>query len=151
MQTQRANARFLRQAKNAHYIFPVLDNQPTLFDRVNALDWKPVPVAARTEDRDRGRHEVRTIQVLPAPEDLNFPHTARVFLIERTVTEQGRTSYQAMLYVTSLSVDQASPADLLAHVRGHWTVEVLHWVRSPGVAQPVAGRCVGRHADGFCR
>lgn len=129
MQTQRANATFLRQVKNAHFIFPVLDNQPTLFDRLDALDWKTVPVGARTEDRDRGRHEVRTIQVQPAPKDLNFPHTAQVFLIERTVTEQGRTSYQAMLYVTSLTTDQASPADLLAHVRRHWTVEVLHWVR----------------------
>jgi predicted transposase YbfD/YdcC len=131
MQTQRANARFLRQDKNAHFIFPVLDNQPTLFDRLDALDWKSVAVTARTEDRDRGRgrHEIRTIQVIDAPEDLNFPHTAQVFLIERTVTENGRTSYQAMLYVTSLTADQASPADLLAYVRGHWSVEVLHWIR----------------------
>ena len=51
----------------------------------------------------------------------------QVFLIERTVTEKGRTSYQAMLYVTSLTADQASAADLLAYVRGHWSVEVLHW------------------------
>lgn len=34
-----------------------------------------------------------------------------------------------MLYVTSLTADQASPADLLAYVRGHWTVESLHWIR----------------------
>jgi predicted transposase YbfD/YdcC len=129
MQTQRANARFLRQTKDAHFIFPVLDNQPTLFDRLDGLDWKHVLVAARTEDHDRGRHEIRTIQVIDTPEDLNFPHTAQVFLIERTVTEKGRTSYQAMLYVTSLTADQASPADLLAYVRGHWSVEVLHWIR----------------------
>jgi predicted transposase YbfD/YdcC len=129
MQTQRANARFLRQTKNAHFIFPVLDNQPTLFDRLDTLRWKDVPITARTEDHDRGRHEIRTIQVLDAPENLNFPHVAQVFLIERTVTENGRTSYQAMLYVTSLTADQASPADLLAYVRGHWSVEVLHWIR----------------------
>jgi predicted transposase YbfD/YdcC len=129
MQTQRANAQFLRQDKNAHFIFPVLDNQPSLFDRLDALRWKSVPVAARTEDHDRGRHEVRTIQVIDAPEDLNFPYIAQVFLIERTVTEKGRTSYQAMLYITSLTADRASPADLLAYVRGHWSVEVLHWIR----------------------
>jgi predicted transposase YbfD/YdcC len=34
-----------------------------------------------------------------------------------------------MLYVTSLSAEQASPADLLAHIRGHWTVEATHRVR----------------------
>ena len=32
-------ARWLREAKNAHFVFPVLDNQPTLFDRLDALDW----------------------------------------------------------------------------------------------------------------
>jgi predicted transposase YbfD/YdcC len=34
-----------------------------------------------------------------------------------------------MLYVTSLTTEQADPADLLAYVRGHWSVEVLHWIR----------------------
>lgn len=129
MQTQRANARFLREQKDAHFIFPVLENQPTLFDRLDTLAWKDVPITARTEDQDRGRHEIRTIQVIDAPQDLNFPHVKQVFLIERAVTEKGKTAYQAMLYVTSLTAEHASPADLLAHVRGHWTVEATHWVR----------------------
>jgi len=97
--------------------------------RLDALSWAEVPVTARTEDRDRGRHEIRTIQVIDAPQDLSFPHINQVLLVERTTTYQGQTTYQAMLYVTSLTAEQASPADLLAHVRGHWTVEVTHWVR----------------------
>ena len=129
MQTQRANVRFLRKVKHAHFVFPALDNQPALHRRLDGLDWKAVPVTARTEDRDRGRVEIRTLQVLPAPAGLRFPHVRQVFLIERTVVEKGETSYQAMLYVTSLTAKQASPADLLAYVRGHWTVEALHWVR----------------------
>lgn len=129
MQTQRAHARFLRQVKDAHFIFPVLENQPTLFGQLDRLDWKDVPVTAWSVDTDRGRHELRTIQVLPAPTGLRFPHVGQVFLIERTVTTKGNTTYQAMLYVTSLTAEQASPADLLAYVRGHWTVEALHWVR----------------------
>ena len=52
-----------------------------------------------------------------------------MFLIERTVTVNGKTTYQAMLYVTSLTAEQADPADLLAYVRQHWGVEVLHWIR----------------------
>jgi predicted transposase YbfD/YdcC len=135
MQTQRANARFLREQKDAHFIFPVLENQPTLFDRLDTLNWKDVAITARTEDRDRGRHEIRTIQVIDAPEDLNFPHVKQVFLIERAVTRKGRTTYQAMLYVTSLTAEQASPADLLAHVRSHWTVEATHWVRDVTYAE----------------
>jgi predicted transposase YbfD/YdcC len=129
MQTQRTHARWLTETKNAHFVFPVLDNQPTLFDSLDALDWAGVPVTAWSVDDDRGRHELRTIQVLPAPPDLNFPHVAQVFLIERTVTVNGKTSYQAMLYVTSLTAEQAEPADLLAYVRQHWQVEVLHWIR----------------------
>lgn len=76
MQTQRGHARWLRETNNAHFVFPVLDNQPTLFDRLDTLPWAGVPVTARTVDEDRGRHEKRTIQVLPAPPDLNFPHVA---------------------------------------------------------------------------
>jgi len=129
MQTQRANARFLREDKDAHFLFPVLDNQPTLFDRLDTLTWADVPITARTEDRDRGRHEIRTIQVLDAPQNLNFPHVKQVLLIERATTQKGKTTYQAMLYITSLTAEQAGPADLLAHVRGHWTVDATHWVR----------------------
>jgi predicted transposase YbfD/YdcC len=129
MQTQRGHARFLREEKNAHFVFPVLDNQPTLFDQLDALTWADVPVTGWSVDDDRGRHELRTIQVLPAPPGLRFPHIAQVFLIERTVTVKGRTSYQAMLYITSLTAEQADPADLLAYVRQHWGIEVLHWIR----------------------
>lgn len=129
MQTQRANANFLREQADAHFLFPVLNNQPTLFDRLDALAWADVPITARTQDRDRGRQEIRTIQVLNAPEDLNFPYVKQVLLIERATTHKGKTTYQAMLYITSLTAEQASPADLLAHIRAHWTVEVTHWVR----------------------
>lgn len=135
MQTQRSHARFLRQVKDAHFVFPVLDNQPGLFAHLDRLDWKAAPVTARSVDTDRGRHELRTIQVLPTPPGLRFPHVGQVFLVERTVTRKGETSYQAMLYVTSLTADQASPADLLAYVRGHWTVEVLHWIRDVTFAE----------------
>jgi len=129
MQTQRKHASWLREEKHAHFVFPVLDNQPTLFDRLDALAWADVPVTAWSVDDDRGRHELRTIQVLPAPPELNFPHVAQVFLIERTVTIKGKTTYQAMLYVTSLTPEQADPADLLGYVRQHWQIEVLHWIR----------------------
>lgn len=129
MQTQRGHARWLRETANAHFVLPVLDNQPTLFDRLDTLTWTEAPVTAWSVDNDRGRHELRTIQVLPAPAGLRFPHIAQVFLVERTVTVKGRTTYQAMLYITSLTAEQASPADLLAYVRQHWAVEALHWIR----------------------
>jgi predicted transposase YbfD/YdcC len=136
LHTQRAHARFLREVKDADFVLPVLENQPGLFDQLDRLDWKQVPVSARTEQRHRGRHEVRTIQVMPAPVGLRFPYVAQVFLIERKTTRKGRTAYQAVLYVTSLTTQQATPADLLAYVRAHWTVEnKAHWVRDVTYAE----------------
>jgi predicted transposase YbfD/YdcC len=128
----RGHARFLREDKQAHYVFQVLENQPNLFAALNTLPWRQVPIAARTEQRDRGRHEVRTIQVIDAPEHIRdlFPYVQQVFLVERRITEHDQTTYQAVLYVTSLTAAQASPADLLAYVRTHWTIENrVHWVR----------------------
>jgi predicted transposase YbfD/YdcC len=132
LHTVRGHARFLREDKHAHYVFQVLENQPNLFAALNALNWRAVPVTARTEDRDRGRREVRTIQVIDAPEHVRdlFPYVEQVFLVERQIAEGDQTTYQAVLYVTSLTAELAGPADLLAYVRTHWTIENrVHWVR----------------------
>lgn len=84
---QRDTARYLVQDKGADYIFTaVKDNQPRLFDALDALPWQSVPVQHVMEDRGHGRDEVRTIQVLPAPAGI-FPHAAQAFLIERHVAD----------------------------------------------------------------
>ena len=77
------------------------------------------------------RDRTRTIQVLPAPEDLPFPHASQVFLIERYVTGlRGQPiSAVAALGVASPAPDQASPADLAGYVREQWSIESLHWLR----------------------
>jgi predicted transposase YbfD/YdcC len=138
LHTQRGHATFLYEVKGAHYVLPVLENQPRLFAALDALNWRQVPVTARTEQQDRGRHEVRTIQVLDAPAHIRdlFPHVEQVFLLERKTTQGDQTSYQAVLYVTSLTAQQASPADLMAYVRTHWTIENrVHWVRDVTFAE----------------
>jgi predicted transposase YbfD/YdcC len=134
MQTTRANARFLREGKNAHYLFPVLGNQPSMFAALDDLDWHNTPVAAATIDTARGRIETRTLRVLPVPDELDFPGARQAVLIERYVTVKKKQAWvmrtcEAVLYVTSLAAADTSPADLLAHIRGHWGVEQLHWLR----------------------
>jgi predicted transposase YbfD/YdcC len=134
MQTTRDNARFLRAVKRAHYLVPVLGNQPGLYAALDALDWENAPVAAATVDTARGRIETRTIRVLPIPEDLDFPGAEQAILIERYVTVKKNGQWvmrncEAVLYITSLTAGDATAEDLLAHVRGHWTVEHLHWLR----------------------
>jgi len=134
MQTQREHARWLTEDKHAHYLLPALGNQPGLFARLDALPWEGVPVAAATAELQRGRIETRTIRVLPAPPGLDFPYARQAVLIERYVTIKKNGHWvmrncEAVLCLTSPGAAQASPADLLAHVRGHWKIEHLHWLR----------------------
>ena len=134
MQTTRENARWLTEDKHAHYLLPVLGNQPRLYAALDALDWENTPVAAATSEISHGRIETRTIRVLPAPPGPGFPGASGAILLERYVTtrKNGRWTMrncEAVLYITSLDPSQASPADLLALIRGHWTVEHLHWLR----------------------
>jgi predicted transposase YbfD/YdcC len=133
MQANRDNALFLRKAKKAHYLWPILGNQPNLNAQLNALPWETTPAAAATSEISRGRIETRTIRVLPAPEDTGFEDARQALLIERYTTYKNKgqwlTRAEAVLYITSLAADQTTPEDLLAHVRGHWRVEHTHWLR----------------------
>jgi predicted transposase YbfD/YdcC len=133
MQATRDNARWLRKAKGAHYLWPVLGNQPNLSRALNALPWQDTPAAAATCEISRGRIETRTIRVLPAPAGTGFASAARALLIERYTTYkkkgQWQTRAEAVLYLTSLTAEDATPEDLLAHVRGHWRIEHAHWLR----------------------
>jgi predicted transposase YbfD/YdcC len=133
MQANRDNSLFLRKEKDAHYLWPVLGNQPNLNAQLNALDWENTPVAAATSETVRGRIETRTVRVLPAPPGTGFENAEQALLIERYVTYkkkgQWRTRAESVLYLTSLPDGGTTPEDLLAHVRGHWRVEHAHWLR----------------------
>lgn len=134
MQATRENARWLTEDKRARYLLPVLGNQPRLYDALDALPWESTPVMAATSEISHGRIETRTIRVLPAPDDPGFPGARQAILLERYVTTRKNDRWamrncEAVLYVTSLDAAQASPADLLALARGHWTIEHLHWLR----------------------
>jgi len=138
MQATRDNARFLREVKDAHYLWPVLRNQPGQYAALDALDWGNTLVAAATAEISHGRIQTRTIRVLPMPEGTGFPGAEQAILIERYVTVKKNGHWEmrncaAVFCITSLTAAETAPEDLLAHVRGHWTVEHTHWLRSPGV------------------
>ena len=126
---QRATADYIHE-RSADFILPVKDNQPRLFDALDALPWPGSPVSHATTG-GHGRIETRTIQVMDAPAGLPFPHVSQVYLIERHVTALDGTprSDVAALGVTSLTADRAGPARLAALVRGQWAIEALHWLR----------------------
>lgn len=130
LHTQRATARYLHD-RRADFVLCVKENQPALFACLNALPWQDVPISHAQTDRGHGRITRRTLQVLPAPEDVPFPHVHQVFLLERYVTDLAGTptSAVAVLGITSLTAHRADAAALAGAARGHWGIESLHWLR----------------------
>jgi predicted transposase YbfD/YdcC len=113
------------------FVLPVKENRRALFDALDMLPWDQVPIAHTATDKGHGRITTRTIQVLPAPDNLPFPHVNQVFLIERYVTGlHGQPiSAVAALGVASPEPEQADAADLARYVREQWSIESLHWIR----------------------
>ena len=130
LHTVKATAEFICEG-GGEYALPVKENRKALFDALDALSWHQVPVAHSATDRGHGRITTRTIQVLPAPGDLPFPHVSQAYLIERHVTglDGKPLSDVAALGVTSLTAARADPARLAGLVRGQWAIESLHWLR----------------------
>lgn len=130
LHTQRKHARYLH-GRDADFVFCVKDNQPGLFAALDVLPWPDTPITHRMTDRGHGRLETRTLQVMPAPPDLPFPHVEQVFLVERAVTTMtGKpVSNVAILGVTSMNADRGTPETIAQAVRGQWKIEALHWLR----------------------
>ena len=132
MHTQRKHAKAIHAA-GAFFIFTIGGNQEKLFDAADALPWRAFAGEAWTVDRGHGRIDARTIKTLPPTREIRrlFPHVTQVFLVERYSygTDGEILGSVAVLGITSLPPDQAGAADLLAYLRGHWAIEMHHYVR----------------------
>jgi predicted transposase YbfD/YdcC len=133
LHVQKDTARYLVEDKDADYLFTaVKENQPGLFAALDALAWDDAPIAHVMEDKGHGRHETRTIQVLPAPDGC-FPYAAQAVLVERHVRDPKDGTLRssvAALGITSRPAERGgTPGALAAAVRIHWDVEALHHVR----------------------
>jgi len=132
MHTQRKHARQIGAA-GAFFIFTIGENQPRLFDAAGALPWESIAGEAWTVDRGHGRVDVRTIKTLPPTPRIRelFPHVEQVFLVERYSYGTGGEPLGAVavLGITSMPAGQAGAADLLSYLRGHWAIEMHHYVR----------------------
>jgi len=130
LHTVKATAEFIHEA-GGEFVLPVKENRKALFDALDGLPWHQAPVAHSATDRGHGRITTRTIQVLPAPADLPFPHVSQVMLIERYASDLAGNlvSAVAAFGVASPAADRASAADLARHVREQWSIESLHWLR----------------------
>jgi predicted transposase YbfD/YdcC len=137
LQTHREAAEFLVTGKQAHYLFTVKANQPTLLDRCARLAWHRIPVLDRTRDRGHGRVELRTLKAVSVA-GFGFPHAAQVIQVTRKTRDLGGRRWTTTVVdaVTSLAHAQASPARLADLIRGHWAIENgLHYVRDVTFAE----------------
>ena len=130
LHTVKATANHIHE-HGGEFVLPVKENRRALSDALDTLPWGQVPVAHTATDKGHGRITTRTIQVLPAPENLPFPHVSQVFLIERYVTGLHGQPVSAVAApgVASPEAEQANAADLAGYVREQWPVESLHWIR----------------------
>jgi predicted transposase YbfD/YdcC len=130
LHTVKATADYIHR-RGGFFLLPVKENRAALYATCDALPWAETPIGHQHTERGHGRITRRTIRVLPAPEDLPFPHVKQVYLIERYVTDTaGKSpSAAAALGVTNLTDTLTGPAELATYVQDHWGVESLHWLR----------------------
>ncbi len=145
LHTQRRLCRLIcRQQGDYLYLFVVKRNQKSLYEDIRFLfsceptTWFPEQTA-KTVDYGHGRLEVRRIRTTC---ELNlyladqWPGVAQVFLVERQITEHGRTTRSFVGGITSLTPAQASPQRLLQLLRDHWHIENRnHWRRDASLGE----------------
>ena len=122
---------FLRvQQLEGDAVLVVKDNQPTLHEHLATYFADPSASfeEAETTDLQRGRKEIRHIKVTCALSDYlqrDWPGVAQVAQLTRTVTTKktGKTTFEVVYIITTLSRQQACLQRLLELVRGHWSIE----------------------------
>src|SRR5262245_38703781 len=125
-------------AARGDYVMVVKENQPQVLDDMQTV-FALAPMVgeqrttAATVDLGHGRIEQRGLQtstILAGYSD--WPGLAQVFRRERQVIlkKTGDVREEVVAGVTSLPPERADAAQLLALVRGHWSIENRsHWVR----------------------
>ena len=138
LQTHPEAAEFLVTSKQAHYLFVVKANQPTLLDRCQRLAWRLVSELDRTRDRGHGRIEIRTLKAVSVHQ-FGFPHAAQVLQVTRKTRDlrhhPRRCTTVTVYAITSFPHAQAGPARLADLIRGHWAIEALHHLRDTTFAE----------------
>ena len=131
MHTVRANAAWLVKTKQAHYLLQIKGNQPTLLELCEQIDDSQLSEPFVQTERGHGRIETREVRTAQVPDSFEFPYTAQVVVVyrERSGLDGRMISSETSYYVTSIAAADAGPKLLATHVRGHWGIESLHWIR----------------------
>jgi predicted transposase YbfD/YdcC len=134
--TQRKLADYLCLQRKAHYHFTVKGNQATLFQDIQLyFQNRKEPDFIAYDPPDHGRIETRKIWTTTELNHyLDFPHVQQAFVIQRESVEKktGQISQDIAYGVTSRKPEEATPRQLLAINRAHWSIEnschyILDW------------------------
>jgi len=128
------------RAQDGHYLMVVKTNQPQLYhaiDRLFATPPPPLPsdclAVATTFATGHGRLERRQLERSAALTGyLAWPDAQQVLrrTCRRVIATTGEIQEEATYGVTSLPPTDATPAQIEALWRGHWTIEnKVHYVR----------------------
>ena len=114
-------------------MFTIGENQPKLFDAADALCWRVIAAEAWTVDRGHGRIDVRTIKTLPPTDADQRPVPARQAGVPRRALQlrHGRDPARRRSRPRhhQPAPGPGRPGDLLAYLRGHWSIEMHHYIR----------------------
>jgi predicted transposase YbfD/YdcC len=101
-------AEFVVTTKQAHYLFTVKANQPTLLARCGHLPWRNVPVLDRTRDHAHGRVELRTLKAVTV-NHFGFPHAAQVVQVIRKTRDLKARRWRTVVVYTVTSLPSPRP------------------------------------------
>ncbi|WP_254712218.1 ISAs1 family transposase [Streptomyces sp. TRM64462] len=135
MHTQREHAEYLLN-REAHYIVIVKGNQKKLHKQLKSPPWKQIPLQGRTCGTGHERSKIRRIKVATV-NNLLLPGARQAIQIKRRRTDlkTGKTTIKTVYAVTSLTAEQATPAQLASLVHDQWTMEALHHVGDTTLAE----------------
>ncbi|ANZ21819.1 transposase [Streptomyces noursei ATCC 11455] len=138
MHTQREHAGYLL-GRAAHYIVIVKGNQKKLRRQLKSLPWKGIPLQERTRGTSHGRSEIRRIKVATV-NSLLFPGARQAIQIKRRRTDRktGKTTVKTVYAVTSLTAEQATPAQLARLIRDTTFAEDASQLRTGNAPRAMA-------------
>lgn len=130
LHTHRGHAEYLH-ARGGHYLWIVKANQPRLHTQLRELPWAQIPVVDEQRDRGHGRVEVRRVKLTAVGAGIGFPHARIAIQVHRRRRPIGSRTWssETVYAVTSMNWRQARAGVVADAIRGHWRIEVLHWIR----------------------
>jgi len=106
--------------------------------QLKELPWKQIPILDTSTEHGHGRSAKRILKATAIASGILFPHAAQVLRLTRTVTNHktNNTHTEVVYAVTSLTITDATAAQVAGWLRGHWAIEnKLHWVRDVTYAE----------------